>query len=169
MEHLEETLDLSEDPQGKVSSGGRWLSRRKISDSCLRVNYDVVGSDEIPGGRRTVSRGEISSLQEHSSGGLGMALRSSFTEMKAEQARMTASWKAEGRVSEAWVVADPEIVEIFNAGVNFGMEVSRRGHTEPAYSPDEWRRALRAAVESAAAMEEKLESTKGEIPKKEKE
>jgi len=26
---------------------------------------------------------------------------------------MTASWKAEGRLSEAWVVADPEIIEIF--------------------------------------------------------
>ena len=98
-----------------------------------------------------------------------MAHRSSFAEMKAEQARMTASWKAEGRVSEAWVVADPEIVEIFNAGVKFGMEMSLRGRTEPAYSPDEWRQALRAAVESAAAIEEKLESTKGETPKKKKE
>ena len=98
-----------------------------------------------------------------------MAHRSSFAEMKAEQARMTASWKAEGRVSEAWVVADPEIVEIFNAGVNFGMEMGLRGRTEPAYSPDEWRRALRAAVESAADIEEKLEKTKGETPKKEKE
>ena len=98
-----------------------------------------------------------------------MAHRSSFAEMKAEQARMTASWKAEGRVSEAWVIADPEIVEIFNAGVNFGMEMGLRGRTEPAYSPDEWRRALRAAVESAADIEEKLEKTKGETPKKEKE
>jgi hypothetical protein len=97
-----------------------------------------------------------------------MAQRNSFAEMKAEQARMTASWKEEGRLSEAWVVADPEIVEIFSAGVTFGMEVGRRGRTEPAYSPDEWRRALRAAVENAAAIEEKLERTKGEMPKKEK-
>jgi hypothetical protein len=36
---------------------------------------------------------------------------------------MTESWKAEGRVSEAWAVADPEIVEIFSAGIAFGMEV----------------------------------------------
>lgn len=86
-----------------------------------------------------------------------MAQRSSFAEMKAEQAKMTESWKAEGRLSEAWVVADPEIVEIFSAGVAFGMEVGRRGSSDPAYSPDEWRRALRGAVESAAAIEEKLE------------
>ena len=95
-----------------------------------------------------------------------MAHRSSFAEMKAEQARMTASWKEEGRLSEAWVVADPEIVEIFTAGITFGMEVGRRGSTDPAYSPDEWRRALREAVERAAAIEEKLERTKGELPKK---
>jgi hypothetical protein len=95
-----------------------------------------------------------------------MAHRSSFVEMKAEQARMTASWKEEGRLSEAWVVADPEIVEIFTAGITFGMEVGRRGSTDPAYSPDEWRRALCAAVERAAAIEEKLERTKGELPKK---
>jgi hypothetical protein len=95
-----------------------------------------------------------------------MAHRSSFAEMKAEQARMTASWKEEGRLSEAWVVADPEIVEIFTAGITFGMEVGRRGSTDPAYSPDEWRRALRAAVERAADIEEKLERTKGELPKK---
>ena len=49
MEHLEETFDLSEDPQGKVSSGGHWLSSRKISGAWLRVNYDVVGRDEMPG------------------------------------------------------------------------------------------------------------------------
>jgi hypothetical protein len=95
-----------------------------------------------------------------------MAHRSSFAEMKAEQARMTASWKEEGRLSEAWVVADPEIVEIFAAGITFGMEVGRRGSTDPAYSPDEWRRALREAVERAAAIEEKLERTKGELPNK---
>jgi hypothetical protein len=77
--------------------------------------------------------------------------------MKSEQEKMTASWKAEGRLSEAWVVADPEIVEIFTAGVAFGMEIGRRGHTDPAYSPDEWRKALREAVEKAAALEDELE------------
>src|SRR6266478_3528085 len=41
---------------------------------------------------------------------LGMAKRTSFAEMKAEQAKMTESWKGEGRVSEARAVADPEIV-----------------------------------------------------------
>jgi hypothetical protein len=83
-----------------------------------------------------------------------MARRNSFGEMKAEQVRMTESWKAEGRLSEAWVVADPEIVEIFSAGVSFGMNVVRRG--DGTYSQDEWRRALREAVERAAALESKL-------------
>jgi hypothetical protein len=96
-----------------------------------------------------------------------MAHRSSFTEMKAEQAKMTASWKAEGRLSEAWVVADPEIVEIFSAGVGFGVEVGRRGRSDPAYSPDEWRRALREAVEKAADLEDKLERAREAMPKKE--
>jgi len=93
-----------------------------------------------------------------------MGQRSSFAEMKAEQAKMTASWKAEGRLSEAWVVADPEIVEIFSAGVAFGMEVGRRGRSDPPYSPDEWRKALRGAVEKAADLEETLERAKGAIP-----
>jgi len=96
-----------------------------------------------------------------------MAQRSSFAEMKAEQAKMTASWKADGRLSEAWVVADPEVVEIFSAGIAFGMEVGRRGRSDPAYSPDEWRRALREAVEKAAALEDKLEKAKEEMLKKE--
>ena len=87
-----------------------------------------------------------------------MAQRSSFAEMKAEQARITQSWKAEGRLSEAWVVADPEIVEIFSAGVSFGLEMGR--HDNAAYSQDEWRRALREAVERAAALESKLERAK---------
>jgi hypothetical protein len=87
-----------------------------------------------------------------------MAQRSSFAEMKAEQARMTESWKAEGRQSEAWVVADPEIVEIFSAGVSFGLEMGRRG--DASYLQDEWRRALREAVERAAALESKLERAK---------
>lgn len=95
-----------------------------------------------------------------------MAQRSSFAEMKAEQARMTESWKAEGRLSEAWVVADPEIVEIFSAGVAFGMEVGRRGRSDPAYSPDEWRKALREAVERAAALEVKLEAAREAMQKK---
>jgi hypothetical protein len=98
-----------------------------------------------------------------------MAQRSTFAEMKAEQVKMTASWKAEGRLSEAWVVADPEIVEIFSAGVAFGMEVGRRVRTDPAYSPDEWRRALREAVESAATVEDKLERAGEAMLKKEKE
>jgi len=93
-----------------------------------------------------------------------MAQRSSFAEMKAEQAKMTESWKAEGRLSEAWVVADPEIVEIFSAGVSFGMEMGRRA--DAAYSQNEWRRALREAVERAAALEEKLEKAKAEMRNK---
>src|SRR5580698_6221791 len=97
-----------------------------------------------------------------------MADRRSFSEIKAEQAKMTESWKAEGRLSEAWVVADPEIVEIFSAGVAFGMEVGRRGRSEPAYSPDEWRGVLREAVEKAAALEDKLERASEAMPKKEK-
>jgi hypothetical protein len=95
-----------------------------------------------------------------------MAQRTSFGEMKAEQAKMTESWKAEGRVSEAWAVADPEIVEIFSAGVAFGMEVGRRGRSDPAYSPDEWRRALREAVEKAAVLENKLEEAREAMQKK---
>ena len=97
-----------------------------------------------------------------------MGQRNSFAEMKAEQAKMTTSWKAEGRLSEAWVVADPEIVEIFSAGATFGMEVGRRGQSDPPYSPDEWRRALREAVEKAAALEDKLEKAREAMQKKEK-
>jgi hypothetical protein len=98
-----------------------------------------------------------------------MTQRHSFAEMKAEQAKMTASWKAEGRLSEAWVIADPEIVEIFSAGVAFGLEAGRRGRSDPAYSPDEWRKALRDAVEKAAALEDQLEKAREAMPKKEKE
>jgi len=98
-----------------------------------------------------------------------MAQRHSFAEMKSEQAKMTASWKAEGRLSEAWVIADPEIVEIFSAGVAFGVEAGRRGRSDPAYSPDEWRKALRDAVEKAAALEDQLEKAREAMPKKEKE
>jgi hypothetical protein len=94
-----------------------------------------------------------------------MGERSSFAAMKAEQARMTASWKAEGRQSEAWVIADPEIVEIFAAGVSFGMEMGRR--SDGAYSQDEWRRALRQAVERAAELEVKLEKAKAGMRNKE--
>jgi hypothetical protein len=85
-----------------------------------------------------------------------MADRRSFSEIKTEQARMIESWKAEGRLSEAWVIADPEIVEIFSAGVAFGIEMGRRTRSDPAYSPDEWRRALREAMEKAAVLEDKL-------------
>jgi hypothetical protein len=90
-------------------------------------------------------------------GGFGMAQKSSFTEIKAEQARITESWKAEGRTSEAWTVADPEIVEIFSAGVAFGINAGRRNPNDPAYTPDEWRKALREAMEKAAALEAKLD------------
>lgn len=89
-----------------------------------------------------------------------MAGRSSFSEIKTEQEKLADSWKAEGRLSEAWVIADPEIVEIFSAGVAFGLEVGRRGRSDPAYSPDEWRKALREAMERAAVIEEKLETAK---------
>jgi hypothetical protein len=89
-----------------------------------------------------------------------MAGRSSFSEIKTEQEKLAESWKAEGRLSEAWVIADPEIVEIFSAGVAFGLEVGRRGRSDPAYSPDEWRKTLREAMERAAALEEKLETAK---------
>jgi hypothetical protein len=95
-----------------------------------------------------------------------MAHRHSFAEMKAEQDKMTESWKAEGRLSEAWAVADPEIVELFSAGVSFGREVERRGRSDPAYSPDEWRRALREAIAKAAALELKLEQAKDAMQKK---
>ena len=94
-----------------------------------------------------------------------MGQRSSFAAMKAEQARMTESWKAEGRQSEAWVIADPEIVEIFAAGVSFGMEMGRR--RDGAYSQDEWRKALRQAVERAAELEVKLEKAKAGMRNKE--
>jgi hypothetical protein len=95
-----------------------------------------------------------------------MARKSTFAEMKAEQARMTESWKAEGRLSEAWVVADPEIVELFTAGVAFGVEAGRRGRPDPAYSPDEWRKALREAVEKAANLEANLENAKAGMTEK---
>jgi hypothetical protein len=89
-----------------------------------------------------------------------MSHRSSFADMKAEQARMTQSWKAEGRQSEAWTVADPEIVEIFAAGITFGLEVARRNDRDPLFSPDEWRKALREAIEKAAVLEGNLERAK---------
>ncbi|HTP68971.1 MAG TPA: hypothetical protein VMJ35_08720 [Dongiaceae bacterium] len=95
-----------------------------------------------------------------------MAHRSSFADMKAEQARLTQSWRAEGRLSEAWVVADPEVVEIFSAGVTFGMEMARRG--DGSYSQDEWRKALREAVERAASLESRLESAKAGMASKPK-
>jgi len=80
---------------------------------------------------------------------------------------MTESWKAEGRLSEAWVVADPEIVEIFSAGVAFGINVARRGNAN--YSQDEWRKALREAVERAAVLEAKLNTAKEGMLNKPKE
>jgi len=97
-----------------------------------------------------------------------MPHRSSFAEMKAEQAKMTESWRSEGRLSEAWVVADPEIVEVFSSGVAFGIEVASRAQREPLYSQDEWRKALREAVERAAALEEKLNNAKAAMLSREK-
>ena len=96
-----------------------------------------------------------------------MAQRNSFSDTKTAQQKMTESWKAEGRLSEAWVIADPEIVEIFTAGVAFGVQAGRRGSGDPAYSPDEWRRALREAMESAATLEAKLEKAKAGMQRKE--
>ena len=61
-----------------------------------------------------------------------MSPRHSFADMKAEQQRMTASWKAEGRQSEAWAVADPEIVEIFSAGIAFGLSGRPSQRPRPA-------------------------------------
>ena len=95
-----------------------------------------------------------------------MADRNSFSELKTEQAKMTESWKAEGRLSEAWVIADPEIVEIFSAGVAFGVKAGRRGLSDPAYSPDEWRKALREAMEKAATLEVKLKAAQEGMQRK---
>lgn len=89
-----------------------------------------------------------------------MVHRNSFLETKTEQRKLSESWKAEGRESEAWVIADPEIVEIFSAGVAFGIQVGRRGQEDPGYTPDEWRKALREVMEKAAHLEAKLERTK---------
>jgi len=95
-----------------------------------------------------------------------MADRNSFSDIKNEQAKLAESWKAEGRLSEAWVIADPEIVEIFSAGVAFGMEVGRRDRSKTPYSPDEWRKALREAMEKAADVEAKLEAAKDGMQKR---
>jgi len=98
-----------------------------------------------------------------------MNQRSSFADMKAEQQRLTASWKAEGRQSEAWAVADPEIVEIFASGIAFGLKMARRkGDRDPLYSPDEWRKALREAIDRAAALETSLEKAKEGMQKEKK-
>jgi hypothetical protein len=39
----------------------------------------------------------------------------------------------------------------------FGLKAGRRNLPDPAYTPDEWRSALREAMEKAAALEVKLE------------
>jgi hypothetical protein len=95
-----------------------------------------------------------------------MSQRSSFAELTAEQYRLTQSWKSEGRQSEAWAVADPEIVEIFAAGIAFGLRVSKRVDRDPLYSMDEWRKALREAVEKAAVLEGRLQKAKEGMLKK---
>jgi hypothetical protein len=89
-----------------------------------------------------------------------MVHRNSFSETKTEQRKLSQSWKSEGRVSEAWVIADPEIVEIFSAGVAFGIQVGRRGQGDPGYTPDEWRKALREVMDKAATLEARLERAK---------
>lgn len=95
-----------------------------------------------------------------------MSPRSSFAEIQAEQKRLTESWKSEGRLSEAWAIADPEIVEIFNAGIAFGLAIGQRKDRDPVYSPDEWRRALREALERAAVLEEKIKNVRMAMEKK---
>jgi hypothetical protein len=95
-----------------------------------------------------------------------MSHRSSFADLKAEQARLTQSWKAEGRLSEAWTVADPEIVEIFAAGIEFGLKVALRKDRDPLYSPDEWRKALREAIEKAALLEGNLQKAREAMQRK---
>jgi hypothetical protein len=94
-----------------------------------------------------------------------MFRRNSFSETKAEQQKLAESWKTEGRVSEAWVIADPEIVEIFSAGVAFGIHMGRRGYSDPGYTPDEWRKALREVMAKAATLETELERAKEGMPK----
>jgi hypothetical protein len=71
-----------------------------------------------------------------------MAQRSSFAEMKAEQARTTQSWKAEGRVRGVGGCR-PEICRNFFRWSLLRMEMGRRGNA--AYSQGESRRALRQA------------------------
>jgi hypothetical protein len=95
-----------------------------------------------------------------------MAQRHSFADMKAEQAKLTESWKSEGRLSEAWVVAEPEIGEVYSAGVAFGLEMGHRAPSDPAHSPDEWRKARREAMEKAAALEDQLEKAREAMLKK---
>jgi hypothetical protein len=50
--------------------------------------------------------------------------------------------------------------------VAFGLEAGRRDRSDPAHSPDEWRKALREAMEHAAAIESKLEKAKDELQRK---
>jgi hypothetical protein len=69
-----------------------------------------------------------------------MTDRRSFSEIKTEQSRMTESWKAEGRLSEAWVIADPEIVEIFSAGVAAILPTRRTNGAE--HSVRLWKKPL---------------------------
>jgi hypothetical protein len=95
-----------------------------------------------------------------------MSHRSSFADLKAEQARLTESWKSEGRQSEAWAIADPETVEIFAAGIAFGLKVANRESRDPLYTMDEWRKALREAVEKAAEMELSLQKARDAMGKK---
>jgi hypothetical protein len=54
-------------------------------------------------------------------------------------------------------------VEIFAAGIAFGLKVGQRKDRDPLYSPDEWRKALREAIDKAAALEDKLDRAKEEM------
>ena len=60
--------------------------------------------------------------------------RSSLAEAKAEQTRMAVSWKVEGRLNDAWVVANLEIVEIVAAGVCDTKPASSPGTSRPPRS-----------------------------------
>ena len=63
-----------------------------------------------------------------------MIQRSSLAEAKAEQTRMAVSWKVEGRLNDAWVVAKLEIVEIVAAGVCDTKPASSPGTSRPPRS-----------------------------------
>jgi len=83
--------------------------------------------------------------------------------MKALAGKNDRKPEAESRLSVG--CRNPEIVEVFSAGVTRGPEMGSRGRSDPA-RPDEWRKALRDAGERAAALEEKLGRAKEAIVNK---